>query len=281
MKAIVLDSAKIVYRVINYFLRLIQNNINKNLACRLQNIFLMLQFSKLRFYYDKKKNLFLAKELDCTKYFGEMNRGFNIYGRSLKTRGKNLFNSYCLKNINFNSSDIVIDCGANYGDLFIELSKYIKETNYITFEPGPIEHKCLVINVAKSNNQNFGLSNTEGKMKFYLASDNGDSSLIEPNNYTDFTYVRVTTLDNFQKKNNLKKCKLLKLEAEGYEPEILQGANNFIKICEYITVDGGPERGIKKQITFPEINNYLLNNNFKLVDMNARLYRGLYKNCAI
>ena len=64
-------------------------------------------------------------------------------------------------------------------------------------------------------------------MSFYLSSATGDSSLIEPASFTEKIDVRVTTLDIFDQENNIKKCKLLKLEAEGSEPEILNGARNF------------------------------------------------------
>ena len=283
MKILLRSFLKNLYHIIVFFLRLIQKNVPNNFACRLQNIFLFLHLSKLRFYYDDQKELFIAKELDYMWYFGEMTRGFNLYGRSLFKRGKNLFLTYCLNNIEFKKSDIVIDCGANYADLFIELSKFIQEENYITFEPGPIENKCINLNVPSAKNYNSGLSNINGKMKFYISSKSGDSSLVEPKNYSSIINVNVSTLDAFVDNSDIDKCKLLKLEAEGFELEILEGGNKFIKKCEYIAVDGGPERGVNEEMTFPQINNFLLKNDYVLIDfyinsVNSRIYRALFKN---
>ena len=87
-----------------------------------------------------------------------MDRGFDIYGRSLFKRGLYLAKTYCLYNIKFNENDIIIDCGANYGDLFLYLSSKIKENNYITFEPGPTEHICLKKSLPEARNFNLGLS---------------------------------------------------------------------------------------------------------------------------
>ena len=37
--------------------------------------------------------------------------------------------------------------------------------------------------------------------------------------------------------------KVFKVEAEGYEPEVLEGAIETLKLVEYVTVDFGAERG--------------------------------------
>ena len=60
--------------------------------------------------------------------------------------------------------------------------------------------------------------------------------------------------------------KLLKLEAEGAEPEVIKGALNLLKNIEYIAADLGPERGLKQESTLKEVVNILLENNFKIVD---------------
>jgi len=46
-----------------------------------------------------------------------------------------------------------------------------------------------------------------------------------------------------------KTIKLLKLEAEGAEPEILQGAKQTLPHVMYVAADLGPERGIKNDNT--------------------------------
>lgn len=281
MKILLRNILKNLYHIVILILRLFQKSVSNNFACKLQNIFLFLHLSDLRFFYDDQRKLFIAKELDHLRYFGEMNRGFDLYGRSLFRRGKNLFLTYCLNNIQFNKSDIVIDCGANYADLFIELSKFIPEENYLTFEPGPIENKCINLNVPNAKNYNYGLSNVNGKMKFYISSKGADSSLVEPKNYSSTIEVNVVTLDTFLENSDLDKCKLLKLEAEGFELEILEGGNKFIKKCEYIALDGGPERGVNEEMTFSKVNNFLLKNDYILVDFyttNSSLYRALFKN---
>ena len=60
--------------------------------------------------------------------------------------------------------------------------------------------------------------------------------------------------------------KLLKLEAEGAEPEVIRGSLNLLDNIEYIAADLGPERGFNKECTLKEVVNLLLENNFEIVE---------------
>ena len=269
---------EIVYRNIVRILRLFQNISSKSFACTIQNYFSLLTNSSAKFRYCSEDNMYLAYSDHSKRFFKHQVRGFNLYHRGLKKRGEYIFNSYCLNHIKFGENDIVIDCGANYGDLFLELSKYIKEENYITFEPSLSEFKCIEKSLPLANNFQVGLSDRPGELMFYLSSNEGDSSFIKPQSYTHTISSEVTTLDIFKKKENLKSCKLLKLEAEGYEPEILDGAISFLTICDYVAVDGGPER--YGQPTFQAGDNQLNESGFKLIDRFKSKHRALYKNTA-
>ena len=72
--------------------------------------------------------------------------------------------------------------------------------------------------------------------------------------------------------------KCLKLEAEGAEPEILQGLGEKLKFIEYITADVGFERGETEESTLAEVSNFLIKNNFKMVAIGKRRFCVLFKN---
>ena len=72
--------------------------------------------------------------------------------------------------------------------------------------------------------------------------------------------------------------KLLKIEAEGAEPEVLIGAEQTIKLCEYISVDAGPERGIEQKTTIKEVKQFLLSRNFTLIQKSFDRVVLLFKN---
>jgi FkbM family methyltransferase len=180
--------------------------------------------------------------------------------------------------IKFNKNDVVIDCGSNYGDLYIELSKYIKEKNFIAFEPGKSEFTSLKFNIKKGQIFNLALSNKIQTTNFYLNSELADSSLIKPSKYTAIEKIQSITLDKFLKETKINKVKLLKVDAEGFEPEILLGCKRSLKFIEFIAVDGSRERGIKKEETLSKITNYLTNNKFKLLRLNGEAFRCLFIN---
>jgi len=267
-----------IYYFIRSFLAIIYKFVNPNLSCQLQNFFLLLCASKLRFYYDKHDKIYIACEGKVIKYFANQQRGFAMYGYSLFKRGELLFKSYCLQHIKFHKNDIVIDCGSNYADLFLELKNKILIKNYITFEPNLEEYNCIIKSVPNARNLNLGLSNRDGEMNLFLPLSGGDACFVKPQKFNKTQKVKVIKLDTFIKNEKISKCKLLKLEAEGWGPEVLEGAKNFLKICEYIAIDGSRERGFNKNLTFHLINNILLKNNYVMIDLNGPAYRALYKN---
>ncbi len=254
------------------------STVSKRIIIFFENLYSIIRGEKFRFFYDKNFNLFKISENNRTCFFSDSKRGFSIYRNGIDKREDFLFSSYCLQNIIFKNDDIVIDCGANSGDLFLRLNKYIDVANYIAIEPNPSDFKILSLNVPKESILiNKALGNTNSKLSFYVSTSNGDSSLIEPVNYDDIIEVDVVRLDDLLLELKKTKIKLLKLEAEGYEPEILEGLGSSINCCEYISVDGGYERGKNSEQTFTTITNYLLSNGFEIVDIYFPWYRALFK----
>ena len=70
----------------------------------------------------------------------------------------------------------------------------------------------------------------------------------------------------------------MKLEAEGFEPEILLGAKDSIKYINYVAIDGGYERGIKQEETFTKLTNRLIESGFSIIFVNFKFGRALFNN---
>ena len=281
IKKFVLESGVLLFKVLLGVIRVFQRMASPTTASHLQNIFLFFCGSPVRHGYDKKKKLYIAKQQGLIRYYGEKDRGFRFYAPSIVARGELLSNSYCLESVIFEKDDVVVDCGANYGDLYIHLADKVAEKNYIAIEPSPIEYKCLINSLPNARILNLGLSDQDGVLDFYVCSNLGDSSIVEPPNYTNVVKVKVRRMDSVASSLNIEKCKLFKLEAEGWELEILQGAREFIRICKYIAVDGGPERGVDAQPTFHALNNFLLKHGFEMISINGPDYRALYRNLSL
>jgi len=254
--------------------------ISPTLTCKFESFLALLSGRDVRFYYNKNSLMYTAVEGHFERYFFNLERGLRLYKKGISERGQFLFHSYCLQNLEFEDGDVIIDCGANSGDLSIELLKSCPKIKYIGVEPAPQDFQALSKNVTFENATllNKALGQKNGELRFYISSDKGDSSILEPPVYTHTIDVEVVRVDTLAEQLGLKQIKLLKIEAEGFEPEILTGARGAFSIIEYISVDGGYERGLQSEQTFTAITNLLLNNDFEIIDIYFPWHRALFKN---
>ena len=243
-----------------------------------KNILLFFTKKNVKFIFLNKQNLFKVKEKNQTHHFCSIKRGFEHYNRGLIHRGNEIAISYGINKIEFNKNDMVIDCGANVGDLFLYLRDKINHRNFLAVEPSSLEFEALVLNTPNAKNLNIALADKDGESEFFVSNRKADSSLIEPKRFTEKITVKTTTIDSLFKNYNLTNIKLLKLEAEGFEPEILEGAKNSIKNIHYIAIDGGYERGIKQEETFTKLTNLLIENGFSIIFVNFKFGRALFIN---
>ena len=88
-------------------------------------------------------------------------------------------------------------------------------------------------------------------------------------------------LKNFLDSFKFKNVKLLKIDAEGYEPEVLKGSKDTLNEIQYISVDYGNERGREEDSTICEVTNFLYENKFKLISDSSYRKIGLFKNTNI
>jgi len=258
------------------------NNSNTRLSCKIINFFYT--FRKTKFFFDEKKNLLFAKENKNIRYFSDKMRGFYLYRNGISFRGVEIAKSYFIDKINFNINDVVIDIGANYGDLSIFLDQLNFPLICHNFEPEKNAFKALNLNNPNSINNNLAVAEKSENKDFYLNTISADSSIIPISKFDKKIKVKSISLDEYISKKNLTNIKLLKLEAEGYEPEILLGLKKNIDKINYIAVDGGAERGVNKDTTIDFIDDYLKKNYFNLLyidNLNNKNIRALYKNLKI
>lgn len=250
---------------------------NDKLAIFIKNTQNKINQQKHRFDFDPRNQLFYVTEENRKQYFANRTRGFYLYEKGIEVRSTLTAHSYLLHTIDISKGDIVVDCGANYADLFLWFKDKINPQDYITFEPGIEEFKVISANAPQSMNNNLGLSNESKTTKFYLNSQDADSSIVEPTSYTNIVEITTTTLSQYVKENNIQKIKLFKLEAEGFEPEILEGSKDILDLIEYIAIDGGYERGIEQEETFSHLTNVLIKNGFEMIGVNLYEGRALFQ----
>jgi FkbM family methyltransferase len=271
-------------KLLNYFLFIPLNRFFFNLTIKLNKNFYKFFFNFYSFLFGEKvkilyqNNFFYIKTHNAKWRFFHKNQGLMAYSNGLLQRSIKLKKEYLIENINFNDNDCIIDCGANNGDFFLCFKENIK---YTGIEPSKIEYSNLSYNIKNQNLINKAAwKNSNSFLDFYISGEFGDNSLIKIKSYTEIYKVKTITLDEIIDKisNNIK---LIKIEAEGAEPEVLEGLSKHLGKVQYITIDCGFERGFRKESTLTQCTNYLLGNNFELVDFSDIRVVCLFQNKSI
>lgn len=169
---------------------------------------------------------------------------------------------------------VVFDIGANKGTWTQDCLRYFPNATYYLFEPQ--------INLIKDINQLFshkknvhlysvGVGNTNGELLFTL-HERDDSctfmlSEIEAKKQgLEQVKVPMVRLDDFVEQNNLKQPSILKIDAEGLDLEVLQGASKIVKSAEIIMLEVGITNKTFKNSAI-NVMNYLEDLGFVLFDI--------------
>lgn len=201
-----------------------------------------------------------------------------LYRRGIDRRVSRLEKSYLLPEIADKlNGGVFIDCGANIG----ELGRFCRRNNleYHAFEPEELEGNCCDQNNygGEPRTNRLALWNEETVLKLYSKPTTADSSVIEMKGFTTVKEIPTTTLDAYVAKHGITKIAVMKIEAEGAEPEILEGAKAALAITDYVTVDCGFERGQEQTSTLAPVANFLIRNGFEMQNWNSEWHRFLFR----
>jgi FkbM family methyltransferase len=116
-----------------------------------------------------------------------------------------------------------LDIGANVGLWSRDLVKYFDQV--IAFEPVAMFRECLQRNVTTSNIkvENVALGDQEGRVRMIITEGNTGHTHVDPASTGGDT--RIIRLDSL----NLQNVDYIKIDCEGFEYRVLQGAEHTIK----------------------------------------------------
>jgi FkbM family methyltransferase len=173
------------------------------------------------------------------------------------------------------------DIGANSGGHTLE---YARLANVYSFEPNPDLYLQLLEKTKHLNNvhvYNYALSNYIGNSEFFIA-DGGDSGCSSLNKFSensrtcwtgrnDFVVTRtcsvtVTTLKSFIEQNDIKHIDFIKIDAQGEDLRILEGAGKYIDIIKAGVIESANKKDVLyyNQNTTDDSINFLNSNGFSI-----------------
>lgn len=209
------------------------------------------------------------------RYF--INKVEDIFGIViLKNSQHSRTNMLGLKKINFSN---IFDVGANIGQFAKQTRNTHPNSQIHSFEPVPEAYEKLSAWATNQNNMvianNVGLSSERQEMSMYKHDAHLPSSSVLKNTAigekiypqtksTQLIKANFTTLDSYAAENNLLTnidC-LLKIDVQGFELEVLKGADATLNHCKVVIVEYMIESLYENQASFMGICEFLISRGF-------------------
>lgn len=148
------------------------------------------------------------------------------------------------------SPKTVIDVGANVGQFAVACKKIFPSATVHSFEPLPecvVKLKRHLSKFADVYVYPIALGEQSGEVMFHVNSHSHSSSILAlgERHHRAFPHAREThtikvplsTLDFEMKSISMKGPVLLKLDVQGYEPQVLEGATETLKRVDYVLLE--------------------------------------------
>jgi len=161
---------------------------------------------------------------------------FEIQGFTVQANPFELVGTFIVQQYRYDSivepklGDTVFDIGAYVGDTALWFSKAVGPQGKVyAFEPEPSNFEKLKANLERNKVTNviplqLALSENEGEMQ--VASGGNSSTITQTGTGTS---VKVTTIDKFVEANTLPRVDFIKMDVEGHELKVLEGAHETIQ----------------------------------------------------
>ncbi len=188
---------------------------------------------------------FLAKSIlnkkELVTFMGKRNLRYTIpntiepVGKELLINGIYERKTIVLVEEILTGSSVFFDVGANIGSITLPVAKSTGADVH-SFEPSRFTYQFLEKNVTQNCLTNVSLNNNAVHsvngldLQFYEAEEKyGNSSLSATYSQQPHYSVKTISLDAYCERLKIDKIKVLKIDVQGYEIEVLKGAQNLIK----------------------------------------------------
>jgi FkbM family methyltransferase len=176
----------------------------------------------------------------------------------------------------------IFDVGAYWGFIGIKYLKIFPNAKIYCFEPYPNSYQGLIKNSKEHPNlipYNYGVSDVNSKIKFYANKFDQTNSILQPDRSYSFVddltntveqiEIESVTLDTFCNINNITEIDILKIDVQGAELKVLEGASQLLRTqkIKLIQLEVNIGRFYKNQSSFDNIIALLQRNGYFLYNM--------------
>jgi FkbM family methyltransferase len=147
--------------------------------------------------------------------------------------------------VHVGEGDVVIDIGANIGEFSVAVAELGAKVHAI--EGDPLVFKCLTFNTATEKNlvrHNNVVWKEDTTLTFFSEPTEANSSVFQPMGDAPVKALNVTALrlDFIAENFGIGQVAFLKCDAEGAEPEVIEGGRELLSRTRAAAFDTGPER---------------------------------------
>jgi len=199
-------------------------------------------FNRIHFLFKKPYNLKGSpKIIDVNNYKMYVNKNGAGIHKDLLINHTREVNSTKTMTEWIKKGDTVLDLGANIGYYTVLFSKLVGNNGKVyAIEPTSDNLEYLEKNIKLNNLKNVELTkaaigDTDGKLNIYISDNSGNYNTPNYNGSNKKETVKSYKLDTFFK--DKVKPKILKMDIEGYECEVFNGADKMLNDIEKIFVE--------------------------------------------
>ena len=163
----------------------------------------------------------------------------------------------------------IFDVGANHGQSIDKFTFGFPNAEIFAFEPVNATFKILEEKFSQTPRIKlfqFAFGEQASTQLIYVPEHDTMASLVKPENYKETESVSVNTIDAFCHNSNISSIDLLKVDAEGYDLEVLKGAKSMLRNrkIKLVLVELGFEFDSKHHVLFDLVRDFLSPYNFDL-----------------
>lgn len=177
----------------------------------------------------------------------------------------------------------VLDVGAHVGQSAAHFADVFPVARITSFEPDPASFeqlRALASGYPRVTAVNAAVGDREGEASFFVNAFSQTNSLLRPRDgagqylvaadgldVRSETRVRVVTLDRYCAEHGVERIDFLKLDTQGYELRVLEGAASLLarQAVPLIYLEVGFVTLYEGQPLFPEVYQYLFDRGYRLV----------------